>query len=403
MTLGYAKLQDGRIDGADGAGGVDSTHEPPHTIHSNWNKADANLEEITLDDLSEPVEPAPLKRSLIAGCGPLGRNYTPSSIYESAAPVEAVKVALDNGVRAFDNAPHYAPAEAVLGRALNILEPLHPRHTYTLITKVGHYGDEVNYSEARIHESLRRSFAYLNTDYLDIVYLHDVEFVAEAIADINEAGHPTRVLDNLQKYNLTGEPRILGKGDEEVLNALRILNGYKKKGKIRNIGVSALPLPTLLRVSRLAISHLGKDSLQYVMSYANHGPQALAPPSYIQTNFEAFEGLFDDSISLVTASPFAMGLLTPQGPPDWHPAPDGLKDTAKRTVKALGQEASKAAASFSMRKYTTVSGWQNADEVKQGLEAYHDSKASESDLERKLVDAFIKSRWSGYVWSSGRV
>ncbi|EIM23931.1 Aldo/keto reductase, partial [Wallemia mellicola CBS 633.66] len=227
--------------------------------------------------------------SLIAGCGPLGRNYTSSSVYESKEPVEAVKVALDNGVRAFDNAPHYAPAENVLGRALKILEPYYKRSDYKLITKVGHYGDEVNYTEERIHESLERSFKYLQTDYFDIVYLHDVEFIADSIADINEEGQPTRVA-----------------------------------GKIRAIGISALPLPTLLRVSRLALSHLGPDSLQYVMSYANHGPQALAPPSYTQTNFEAFENLFDKNIKLVTASPFSMGLLTPQGPPDWHPAPDGL-------------------------------------------------------------------------------
>lgn len=306
------------------------------------------------------------------------------------------------GVRAFDNAPHYAPAEAVLGRALKILEPLHPRHSYKVITKVGHYGDEVNYSEERIRESLQRSFEYMKTDYFDIVYLHDVEFIAEPIADINEAGHPTRVLGDLEKYNLTGESRILGKGDEEVLNALRILNEYKKDGKIRNIGISALPLPTLVRVSKLTLKHLGPDSLQYVMSYANHGPQALAPPSYTQTNFEAFEALFDDRIKLVTASPFAMGLLTPQGPPDWHPAPDGLKDTARRIMKELGKEASKASASFCMRNYTTAIGWQNADEVREGLEAYQDSKKDENDLERKLVDAFIKSGWSGFVWRSGR-
>ncbi|TIB67772.1 hypothetical protein E3Q24_04068 [Wallemia mellicola] len=371
-------------------------------VCSNWNDSDADLKFVNLQDISDYVRPSETIPSLIAGCGPLGRNYTSSSVYESKEPVEAVKVALDNGVRAFDNAPHYAPAENVLGRALKILEPYYKRSDYKLITKVGHYGDEVNYTEERIHESLERSFKYLQTDYFDIVYLHDVEFIADSIADINEEGQPTRVLEDLEKYNLSGKSEILGDGDKEVLNALRILNEYKSAGKIRAIGISALPLPTLLRVSRLALSHLGPDSLQYVMSYSNHGPQALAPPSYTQTNFEAFENLFDKNIKLVTASPFSMGLLTPQGPPDWHPAPDGLKSAARDIMSKFGKEASKASASFCMRNYTTAIGWQTADQVKEGLEAYHNSKKEESDLERKLVDAFITSGWSGHIWRSGR-
>ncbi|TIC46279.1 hypothetical protein E3Q05_04461, partial [Wallemia mellicola] len=135
-------------------------------------------------------------------------------------------------------------------------------------------------------------------------------------------------------------------------------------GKIRAIGISALPLPTLLRVSRLALSHLGPDSLQYVMSYSNHSPQALAPPSYTQTNFKAFENLFDKNIKLVTARSFSMGLLTPQGPPDRQPAPDGLKSAARNIMSGFGKEANKTSASFCMRNYTTAIGWQTAGQVK---------------------------------------
>ncbi|TIC26587.1 hypothetical protein E3Q11_02940 [Wallemia mellicola] len=58
-----------------------------------------------------------------------------------------------------------------------------------------------------------------------------------------------------------------------------------------------------------------------------------------------------------------MGLLTPQGPPDWHPAPDGLKSAARDIMSKFGKEASKASASFCMRNYTTAIGWQTAGQV----------------------------------------
>ncbi|TIC13339.1 hypothetical protein E3Q15_02083 [Wallemia mellicola] len=95
------------------------------------------------------------------------------------------------------------------------------------------------------------------TDYFDTVYLHDVEFIADSIADINEEVQPTRF------------------------------------------------------------------------------------------NWE-----------------ISMGLLIAQGPPDWHPAPDGLKSAARDIMSKFGKEASKASASFCMRNYTTAIGWQTAGQVK---------------------------------------
>lgn len=66
-------------------------------VCSNWNDSDADLKFVNLQDISDYVRPSETIPSLIAGCGPLGRNYTSSSVYESKEPVEAVKVALDNG------------------------------------------------------------------------------------------------------------------------------------------------------------------------------------------------------------------------------------------------------------------------------------------------------------------
>ena len=40
-------------------------------------------------------------------------------------------------------------------------------------------------------------------------------------------------------------------------------------------------------------------------------------------------------LGIISASPLSMGLLTPQGPPPWHPAPDALKAAAKAAVAAV--------------------------------------------------------------------
>ena len=66
---------------------------------SNWNSGSANLNPVRLSDLNDNDNSynSTVNDDLIFGCGPLGRNYTSSSIYESKEPVEAVKYALDNG------------------------------------------------------------------------------------------------------------------------------------------------------------------------------------------------------------------------------------------------------------------------------------------------------------------
>jgi L-galactose dehydrogenase len=40
-------------------------------------------------------------------------------------------------------------------------------------------------------------------------------------------------------------------------------------------------------------------------------------------------------LGVISASPLSMGLLTPQGPPAWHPAPAPLKAAAAAAVKAV--------------------------------------------------------------------
>jgi D-arabinose 1-dehydrogenase len=109
------------------------------------------------------------------------------------------------------------------------------------MTKCGRYGSDqqnFDYSPATIRKSVERSLARLNTDYLDTVYLHDVEFVC---AQSPPAGNHTLGLsDKAAEYGLQlgNEDKILGEGDEKVLSAIAELREMKEEGLIRHVGIS---------------------------------------------------------------------------------------------------------------------------------------------------------------------
>ena len=57
-------------------------------------------------------------------------------------------------------------------------------------------------------------------------------------------------------------------------------------------------------------------------------------------------------VGIISASPLSMGLLTPQGPPAWHPAPPELKEAAAAAAsycKAQGLDIAQLALQFAVR------------------------------------------------------
>ncbi len=88
-----------------------------------------------------------------------------------------VAAALEHGIRAFDTSPYYGPSEELLGNALvsPCVRNSFPRSQYMLLTKVGRIASETfDYSAQWVQQSVRRSLERLHTDYLDVVYCHDV-------------------------------------------------------------------------------------------------------------------------------------------------------------------------------------------------------------------------------------
>lgn len=180
------------------------------------------------------------------------------------------------GIRAFDTAPFYDNSEIVLGTALKALSLEFPRGTYQLLTKVGRYGaDDFDYTPATVRRSVQRSLQRLQTQYLDVVYLHDIEFVAPCVAPRVQGNHASALgvdaaayglaSEQQQEHNDTTSGRAGGggedrdtsssqvrdeEGDERVLAAISELRALQADGLIRHVGISgpfrSVPLPPSL-------------------------------------------------------------------------------------------------------------------------------------------------------------
>ncbi|KAJ5497031.1 hypothetical protein N7463_009018 [Penicillium fimorum] len=223
---------------------------------------------------------------------------------------ELVQRALSRGIRAFDTSPYYGPAEELLGRALatETVQTNFPRETYHLLTKVGRIaGSSFDYSPQWIRYSVQRSLQRLHTDYLDVVYCHDVEFVTAA----------------------------------EVVTAVRELRRLRdEEGVLRYVGISGYPVDVLSDLAETVLRETG-EPLDIVMSYANFTLQNTRLHSH------ALPRLIAAGVDVVpNASPLGMGLLRRDGVPigsmgDFHPAPNALRTAIRGASDCASQHGEK--------------------------------------------------------------
>ncbi|WP_435163387.1 aldo/keto reductase [Paenibacillus glycanilyticus] len=237
--------------------------------------------------------------ALSFGASSLGSVFRETDDNES---IRTVHVAIDAGINLIDVSPYYGlkKAETVLGQALKSI----PRDRYYLSTKAGRYGaDAFDFRGKTIVASVEESLQRLHTDYLDILFLHDIEFV---------------------------EPAIIY---EEAIPAIQRL---KAEGKIRNTGICGLPLS-------LFEEFLPNADIDAIISYCHN--------SLNDTTLETILPLIEEKrIGLVNASPLSMGLLGTRGTPDWHPASREVKELCKRAAEycaAQGEDIAKLAVQFS--------------------------------------------------------
>jgi L-galactose dehydrogenase len=213
------------------------------------------------------------------GASPLGDVFGPT---DPAEGISAVHLAIDRGINFFDVSPYYGLtlAETRLGNAL-----AGHRHRVLLATKCGRYGSaDFDFSARRVTASIEESLKRLRTDYVDLLQAHDVEF-----------GDVQQVID-------------------ETIPAMRRI---QEQGKARFIGISGLPLTTLVNIAESV-------PVDTILSYCRYNLMVADMDDVLLPVVKKH------SIGLINASPLHMGVLTKQGAPEWHPAPAEVREAGRR-------------------------------------------------------------------------
>jgi L-galactose dehydrogenase len=289
------------------------------------------------------------------GASSLGGGMFGRPVKEADA-IRTVHTALDLGINFIDVSPFYGytKAETVLGKALKGIS----RSSYYLATKVGRYGDaEFDFSAKRMIASVDESLARLGVDYVDIIQSHD-----------NEYGNLDQVVD-------------------ETIPALRKL---QQRGKARLVGITGYPLKIFSYV-------IARTDVDTILSY-NH----YALNDTTLTNLIPF--LENKSVGIISASPVSQGLLTNQGTPEWHPAPNEVKRVCARAAafcREQGADLAKLAMQFAIanpRIATTVVGTANPENIKKNVQWI------EEPVDRKLITEVqeILASIKDQTWIVGR-
>lgn len=87
---------------------------------------------------------------------------------------------------------------------------------------------------------MKRSLARLNTDYLDAVYLHDVEFVSTPFGPTKPGNSTAALVEERTAYGLAegDEGKVRGDGDRKILDAVNELWKMQEEGLVRSVGIT---------------------------------------------------------------------------------------------------------------------------------------------------------------------
>jgi L-galactose dehydrogenase len=198
------------------------------------------------------------------GTAPLGDMFGAN---EEDAALRSAHRALDAGINFFDSSPFYGNglAEERLGKVLR-----GRRDKIIIGTKAGRYGpEEFDFSAARTRRGFEESLRRLGTDYVDILQLHDVEFV-----------------------DLKGP---IGEGYAELVR-------LRDAGLCRFIGMTGYPTAMTRRV-------MTECDLDVTLSYAH----CTLLDDCLAT--EVLPVAEEREVGVINAAAVALGLLTEAGPP----------------------------------------------------------------------------------------
>jgi L-galactose dehydrogenase len=288
------------------------------------------------------------------GGAAIGHQYGPVTLSEVA---ECVHSAIDAGVNLIDTSAYYGKgtSETMLGDVLTGGW----REKAFICTKAGRLDRAVfDFTPAGMRACLEGSLKRLRTDYVDVLLAHDIEFATDYEAVFDETA--------------------------------RVLHDLKREGKCRYVGMSCYPLGLL----RQAIE---RCKLDVVISYCHFNLQNTRLLTELLPVTERF------GVGVLNASPLAMGLLTNQGPPPWHPAPVAVKEACRRAAEVCRER--NADVSFLGMQYcfaepripSTITGTAKAEEFAVNL------RAMREPLDQRLLEDVqrVLAPVKDVTWPSG--
>jgi len=287
------------------------------------------------------------------GASPLGNVFDTTDEQDA---IRAVHSAIDHGINFFDVAPFYGDtlAEQRLGKAL-----LNKRNDILLATKCCRYANGVfDFSYQRVMTSIDGSLERLQTDYVDLFQVHDIEF-----------------------------------GDrEQVLNeAIPAALAVKKQGKARYVGFSGLPVRYLAQIAR-------EVEVDTVLSWGH----------YTLLNDEINDELVPLSkqkgFGLLNAAPLMQRILSDAPIPAWQNSPQPVKDLQPKLLdlcREYGVALSDVAIRFALDHpaiATTIIGMNAQRQVDQNVRVL-DFTIPDGLLER--IDALV-APVKNWMWFEGK-
>ncbi len=287
------------------------------------------------------------------GASPMGNVF--DSVDEKTA-ISSVHQAIDHGINFFDVAPFYGLtlAEKRLGKALQ-----GHRENVILASKCGRYDlDDFDFSRERVFSSIDESLSRLQTDYLDLYQLHDIEFVDKSI--------------------------IL----EEAIPALLEV---KKSGKARFVGITGLPVRYLAQIAK-------EVEIDTILSWGHYNLLE------DEINDELVHLSKEKDLGLMNAAPLLQRVLSSVEIPEWHRSPDEVKALQPEIIRLceqFGFELSQVALHFAIQHQdisTTIIGMSTPEMVQTNLKAMEINPPSELMSKLEELIAPVKNR----MWFEGK-
>lgn len=246
-----------------------------------------------------------------------GGKWTPQDMDRTHPRVQewirTIHCAIECGISLLDTAPWYGhgTSEVVIGWALEEIlgeGSSVARDDLIINTKVGRYEadpqKQFDFSKEATLTSVERSLERMKCQYINVLQLHDPEFA------------PT--LDIIM---------------EETIPAMV---ECRDKGKCRALGMTGYPLCVQYQILQRSLETHGPSIWDQSLVYGHFNMHDTSLFSRLLANNSNGRSFFEfcdnQTMTLMAAAPLSMGLLTKDGPPEWHPATKALKDACREAA-----------------------------------------------------------------------